>query len=66
MLATYKSEIHIDWPSYTTGVMINTPAIVTSTYGQGRVLLSSPHPEESVPIITELIGAYVNWAGKAI
>ncbi|MDB6058470.1 MAG: biofilm synthesis protein PgaB [Verrucomicrobiales bacterium] len=29
------------------GVMVNSPAIVTSTCGKGRVVVISPHPEQS-------------------
>lgn len=44
--------------------MVGTPAIVATPYGLGRVLASSPHPEETVPILYDLILAYVAWAGK--
>jgi hypothetical protein len=43
-LASFTSEIHSLHTPYTTGQQIHTPAILTTTYGQGRVLLSSPHP----------------------
>ena len=66
VLAEYESEIHTDWPSYTTGVMVHTPAVTTVTYGRGRVLLSSPHPEETTPIILPIIRGYVQWTGRAI
>lgn len=39
------------------GVMIDTPAIVASSYGDGRVLLFSPHPE-----FTEGLGGFVHRA----
>ncbi|MDB6138478.1 MAG: biofilm synthesis protein PgaB, partial [Verrucomicrobiaceae bacterium] len=29
------------------GLQINTPAMVRSTFGKGRVLVSSPHPEQT-------------------
>jgi hypothetical protein len=29
------------------GIMVNSPAIVRSTFGKGRVLVSSPHPEQT-------------------
>jgi glutamine amidotransferase-like uncharacterized protein len=29
------------------GIMVNSPAMVRSTFGKGRVLVSSPHPEQS-------------------
>lgn len=44
VLASFTSEIHSLHTPITTGQQINTPAIITSTYGQGRILLSSPHP----------------------
>ena len=65
-LATYQSEIHEDWPDFTTGVMVGTPALTSTTYGRGRVLLSSPHPEETSPILLPVIRGYVQWAGRAI
>jgi hypothetical protein len=43
-LAHYTSEIHSLHTPLTTGQQIHTPAILTSTFGAGRVLLSSPHP----------------------
>lgn len=65
-LATYRSEIHYDFPNVTTGVMVNTPALLTTTFGAGRVLASSPHPEETVPMLLDVIRGYVLWVGKAI
>ena len=29
------------------GIMVNTPAIARGTYGKGRVIVSSPHPEQT-------------------
>jgi glutamine amidotransferase-like uncharacterized protein len=47
------------------GVMPNTPAIIAGTYGQGRVLCFSPHPEYT-PGLGDFIVKAVNWvAGKA-
>jgi glutamine amidotransferase-like uncharacterized protein len=66
VLATYRSEIHSGWTNFTTGIMVDTPAIITQTFGNGRVLLSSPHPEETVPVILDLIRGYVLYAAKAI
>ena len=66
VLATYRSEIHSGWPAWTTGQMVGTPAIVTSSHGAGRVLLSSPHPEMTAPLLYDLIVAYVRWAARVI
>ena len=45
ILATFNSEIaKKNAPS---GVMIGTTAIAASTYGKGRVLCFSPHPEKT-------------------
>lgn len=67
-LATFTSEIHSNLPQWTTGQQINTPAIITTEYGagKGRVLLSSPHPEATVPMLLDLIRGYVLYAGRAI
>ena len=29
------------------GIMVNSPAVVRGTFGKGRVLVSSPHPEQT-------------------
>jgi glutamine amidotransferase-like uncharacterized protein len=44
-LATFRSEIHSGHTNETTGEMVNTPAITSIGYGEGRVVLNSPHPE---------------------
>ena len=47
------------------GVMINSPALVRGAYGKGRVLFSSPHPEQTSGM-EELVPSAVRWvAGKA-
>jgi predicted deacylase/glutamine amidotransferase-like uncharacterized protein len=52
VLATFAGEVaENDTPG---GIMVNSPAIVHSTFGAGRVLCISPHPEQS-PDATELI-----------
>jgi glutamine amidotransferase-like uncharacterized protein len=44
-LATFRTELaENDTPK---GVMVNTPAWVRGGYGKGRVLISSPHPEQT-------------------
>ena len=65
-LATFTSEIHSGHPQWTTGQQVGTPAILTAQHGAGRVLISSPHPEETVPILLDWIRGYVLWAGQAI
>jgi hypothetical protein len=42
-LALYRREIWEYKPQR--GTMIDTPAIVAAQYGEGRVILFSPHPE---------------------
>jgi glutamine amidotransferase-like uncharacterized protein len=43
----------------------NYAAIVGDTYGSGRVLLSSPHPELS-PQNSQLLAVMISWAAKRI
>lgn len=45
MLSMFRTEIHNQHTNETTGTMINTPAMTSATYGKGRVVLNSPHPE---------------------
>lgn len=66
VLATYKSEINYEHSQWTTGEMVGTPALLTTTHGAGRVLISSPHPEETVPMNMDLILGYVQWTAGAI
>lgn len=44
------------------GAQINSPAMVIGQYGQGRVLCSSPHPEQQ-PGMESLIVKAVQWVG---
>jgi len=45
ILAHFRTEVREnDAPK---GVMVNTPAIVASRYGAGKVLIFSPHPEKT-------------------
>jgi hypothetical protein len=64
--ANFTSEIAINHPQWTTGEMLGAPALMTTTYGQGRVLVSPPHPEQTAPRLDVLIKAYVLWAAGAI
>lgn len=43
------------------GVMVNSPAQAVSTFGRGRVFVSSPHPE-GTPGLENLIPRAVFWA----
>jgi glutamine amidotransferase-like uncharacterized protein len=42
------------------GIMVNSPSIVRSTFGKGRVLVCSPHPEQS-PGLEGFIEHAVRW-----
>ena len=55
-LATFRSEVSRYKPQE--GTMVNTPAIIVSEFGKGRVLCISPHPESTV----ELYGLVRNAA----
>eukprot|EP00039_Didymoeca_costata_P006516 m.90987 g.90987 ORF g.90987 m.90987 type:complete len:248 (+) comp13285_c0_seq1:58-801(+) len=59
VLAVYTSEIHSKHTNETKGQMVGTPAIITAPYGNGKVLLSSPHPELTKPPIVKLLLHYV-------
>jgi len=61
-LSYYRTETHTRHPNKTTGQQINTPAMFTSLYGTGRVLISGPHPELTTPIIYKLLFNYVEFA----
>ncbi len=43
------------------GVMINSPALVRGNFGKGRVLVSSPHPEQTSGMDV-LVASSVRWA----
>ncbi|MEI7732640.1 MAG: BPL-N domain-containing protein [Verrucomicrobiota bacterium] len=62
LLATYNSEIaKKNAPS---GVMIGTTAIAMGTYGKGRVLCFSPHPEKTKGL-EDFVRRAVRWtAGR--
>ncbi len=47
----------------TKGAMINTPAIVMSTYGKGRVMTISSHPENT-PGLEHMIARAVVWVAQ--
>jgi glutamine amidotransferase-like uncharacterized protein len=46
------------------GVMVNAPAMARGFFGKGRVVISSPHPEQT-PGLDNFVEAFVRWtAGK--
>ena len=66
VLAHYRGEIaRKDAPK---GVMVNTPAIVAGTFGRGRVICFSPHPEKakSAKGLDVLVHRAVLWAGGGV
>lgn len=57
-LAFFRTELaENDSPK---GVMVDAPAIVRGEYGKGRVISSSPHPEQT-PGMEQFIGSAVRW-----
>ncbi len=73
-----KPAHRTDIPAYTTvtvfktevaengtpvGVQVNSPAHVISTFGKGRVFISSPHPE-STPGLENFIPRCIFWAAR--
>jgi hypothetical protein len=67
-LATFETEINSGHTPYTTGQMVGAPALFHATFGagKGRVLISPPHPEETVPRLDDIVEGYILWAGGAI
>ena len=64
--ATFETEIHALHTKFTTGQMVGAPALLLASHGSGRVLLSPPHPEETVPRLDDVVEAYVLWASGAL
>jgi len=60
-LAHFRSEVWLYAPQK--GTMVNTPSIVWSPYGKGRVLLISPHPE-STRRLHPIIERAVEWVAR--
>lgn len=58
-LAYFRSELAKNGSPK--GVQINSPAMVIGTYGKGRVLCSSPHPEQQAGM-EPFISRAVRWA----
>ena len=63
-LAVYKTEVPKENvpPGVPMGVMQGTTAISRSTYGKGRVICYSPHPEKPFEPVYHLIENGVRWA----
>lgn len=59
VLTVFKTEI-AEYGS-PAGVQVNSPAHVTSTFGKGRVFISSPHPENT-PGLENFIPRGVFWS----
>jgi glutamine amidotransferase-like uncharacterized protein len=61
-LALFRTELaENDSPK---GVMVNAPAMVASQFGKGRVLCSSPHPEQTAGMENWIVNATL-WVAKA-
>lgn len=58
-LATFKNEV-AEYGS-PAGVQVNSPSHVISTFGKGRVFISSPHPENT-PGLENFIPRGIFWA----
>ncbi|MEI9894965.1 MAG: BPL-N domain-containing protein [Chthoniobacter sp.] len=57
-LALFRTELaEHDSPI---GAMVNTPAIVQGHFGKGRVIISSPHPEQT-PGLEIIVERAVHW-----
>lgn len=63
ILAWFRSEIHSRYTQRTKGQMVNTPAITTAQYGEGRVVLNSPHPE-FIPRLPGIFRGQLVWLLK--
>jgi predicted deacylase len=60
-LAYFRGEVaEGDAPK---GVMIDSPAIVAGSFGRGRVVCFSPHPDQTKGL-EELVRGAVRWAAK--
>ncbi|MFM8549742.1 MAG: hypothetical protein ACKOBS_03580, partial [Verrucomicrobiota bacterium] len=61
-VVTFRTELaENDTP---VGVMVNSPAMVQSTFGLGRVFTSSPHPEQTAGLEPIVVKA-VRWAARS-
>lgn len=60
-LATFRTELSENGTPK--GAMVNTPAWVRGTYGEGRIITSSPHPEQTVGMDPWVLHA-VRWVAR--
>ncbi|MFP6866280.1 MAG: succinylglutamate desuccinylase/aspartoacylase family protein [Roseibacillus sp.] len=62
VLAHFRSEV----ARYETqkGTMVDTPAIIASNFGKGRVLCISPHPESSKEL-RPLVARGIQWTARS-
>lgn len=61
-LATFRTELAEN--NSPKGVMVNSPAWARGTFGKGRVIVSSPHPEQTAGM-DAFVASAVKWvAGK--
>lgn len=60
-IAAFRTELaKNDTPK---GIMINAPAMARGTYGQGRVVISSPHPEQTDGL-EDFVETFVRWTAQ--
>ncbi|CAN5696699.1 BPL-N domain-containing protein [soil metagenome] len=60
-LAFFRTELaENDTP---VGVMVNAPAIVAATFGKGKLITMSPHPEQT-PALNDMIVHAAQWITK--
>lgn len=57
-LAVFRTELAENGTPV--GAMINTPAIVQGRFGKGRIVISSPHPEQT-PGLEIIVERAVHW-----
>ncbi|MCC7362246.1 MAG: hypothetical protein IT317_22365 [Anaerolineales bacterium] len=62
VLATYATEVAEN--NTPAGIMVGAPALAESSYGEGRVIISSPHPEASPGLESIVPLALVRLAAK--
>lgn len=61
VLAWFRSETGLWQPQE--GTMINTPAIASGSFGKGRVISMSPHPELT-PTLHPIIAQSIRWVAN--
>jgi len=61
ILANFRTEIHSKHTDQTKGAMVGTPAVTSTMYGKGRVLVNSPHPELTEPSLPDLYYGFLAW-----